>query len=214
MPPQARLYAVDLPGYGQSSAPAHWDINLVAQEIAAAMKNIDAQKITLIGNCSGALLGILAAREIGDRLERLVLIDPFAYLPWYFKVFVKTSFGRIAYNVSFANPVGRWLTNLSLSKHRSADTDLTDSFRGIDHNVTFNYLAMLASVEDIEQFGVLKMPIDILYGEKTFGAIRKSLVLWRNIWPHANCREVIGAGHLPIMEATARLSEMIFGAIL
>lgn len=210
MPANARLYAADLPGYGRSPAPQEWSLTAIVDEIVHAVAEIDETKITVIGNCSGAILGLLAAQRLPDRIERLVLIDPFAFMPWYFKVFVSGSFGRYAYYSTFANPVGRWLANVSLKRKRTANSDLTHSFGAVNHNISQRYLALLAEVKEIAQFDNLRMPIDIVYGEKTFSAVKESVARWKNIWPQARATQLAGAGHLPIEEATKQLSEIVF----
>ncbi|HXG66227.1 MAG TPA: alpha/beta fold hydrolase [Blastocatellia bacterium] len=210
LPEGAALYCPDLPGYGLSPAPRKWSLAAIAEEIVAAISEIDAPRVTLIGNCSGAILGLFAAEAAGERIERLVLIDPFAFIPWYFRVFTNTSFGKYAYHSTFANPFGRWITNLSLRNRRAADSDLTGSFKRVNHEVSFQYLKLLAATGDIAQFRDLRMPIDIVYGEKTFGAVKQSVALWQGIWPHARCHRLAGAGHLPIEEAAAQLSDIAF----
>ena len=209
----ASLYSADLPGCGQSPALPNLTLALVTDEIVKAVLAVvpPGKQITLIGNCSGALLGLLAAGPLEARVSRLVLIDPFAYWPWYFRVFVAKSFGRYAYRTTFANPFGRWLTNQSLRSHRTAETDLTNSFDHIDHDVAQSYLALLAEVEGIERFaGLRRLPIEIVYGERTFGAVKKSIAMWQKIWPQARACMLTGAGHLPILEATVALSEIVF----
>ncbi|HEV2666776.1 MAG TPA: alpha/beta fold hydrolase, partial [Blastocatellia bacterium] len=127
LPAGVALYSADLPGYGRSPAPRRWELAEITDEIASEVVAIDSP-VTIIGNCSGAVFALLAAERLPLRIERLILIDPFAYLPWYFKIFLHKRIGRYAYYSTFANPLGRWLTNLSLSKHRTAETDLTESF--------------------------------------------------------------------------------------
>jgi len=213
MPASAALYSADLPGCGQSPALSNLNVDSVTDEIVKAVLVAvpPGKQVTLIGNCSGAILGLLAAGRIEERVRRLVLIDPFAYWPWYFRVFVAKSFGRYAYRTTFANPFGRWLTNQSLRGHRTAETDLTNSFGEIDHDVAQRYLALLAEVGGIARFANLRrVPIEIVYGERTFGAVKKSVGMWQKIWPQSRARVLAGAGHLPIMEATEALSEIVF----
>jgi pimeloyl-ACP methyl ester carboxylesterase len=210
LPAHASLYSADLPGYGKSPAPRSWELSIIADEIGAAINSIDASEVTLIGNCSGANMALFAAQKLGPRIHRFVLIDPFAYMPWYFKLFLVQNFGRYAYLTTFANPLGRRLTNLSLKGHRTAQTDLTNSFARVNHEVTYNYLSLLGQVDNIAQFGGLSMPVDIAYGARTFGAVKKSVALWQSIWPQARAWQLEGAGHLPIEEATAQLCEIIF----
>lgn len=210
LPAEVSLYSADLPGCGQSPAPVRWELSAIVEEIAETIAKLEAREITLIGNCSGALLGLLAATRIPHKFRRLVLIDPFAYWPWYFKVFVSPGFGKYAYYTTFANPVGRWLTNRSLKAKRTADSDLTHSFAAINHEMVYRYLTLLTGIDGIAQFSSLHMAIDIVYGERTFGAVKQSTELWRTIWPQARCQQLKAAGHLPIEEATKQLSELIF----
>jgi pimeloyl-ACP methyl ester carboxylesterase len=210
MPPGFTLYSPDLPGYGQSPAPWAWTLEACTAEIGALLAGLPAERFTLLGNCSGALLGLLAVPGLVERVERLVLLDPFAFMPGYFRLFLARPFGKYAYYSAFANPLGRWITNRSLAKHRSKTSDLTGSFRRVNHEVSFRYLELLASLGSIERFRAVRVPTDILYGARSFQAIKQSVVLWQALWPHAQVWELAGAGHLPILEATDALSRILF----
>jgi pimeloyl-ACP methyl ester carboxylesterase len=212
VPADSSLYAADLPGYGLSPAPKEWTLEAIVGEVAEAISKVG-RPMTLIGNCSGAIFALLAAgrgRDVAGRISRFVMIDPFAFMPWYFKLFVEASFGRIAYSTTFANPVGRWVTNLSLKRRRSNQSDLTRSFARIDQQIAYRYLEMLRGLDNIDQFKGLRAPVEIIYGEKSFAAVRRSVEMWKEIWPRARAIELAGVGHLPIEEATRPLSEIIF----
>lgn len=212
LPDEVTFYSADLPGCGQSPKPAVWELAALTEVIGAALQKLTADRFTLVGNCSGALLGLLAAPPLLGRIERFVLIDPFAFVPWYFRLFVEWRFGKYAYYSTFANPIGRWLTNLSLAQHRNEETDLTGSFSRVDHEVSFRYLEILASIGSIERFRPLHAPADILFGARSFRAVKQSVAMWQALWPHVRCWELARAGHLPILEATDELSRIIFSA--
>lgn len=220
LPAGVTFYSADLPGVGKSPLPTKWDIDEVTSIIAEAVLKETKSKITIIGSCSGGLLSLFVAKYLqekndGEKIKRLILIDPFASFPWYFKVFVAKQMGKIgwyAYCSTFANPIGRRLTNMSLKNHRAMETNLTRSFQDSDHRVTYNYLKMLYEAGRSEQFEGLQIPIDIVYGEKTFGAVKKSIRSWKKILTHCREIELKGAGHLPIEEATAQLAAILYQA--
>ena len=212
LPGEATLYSADLPGYGRSPAPRRWELSAIIDEICACVSSMGLHQVTIIGNCSGGILGVLTAARLSTQIERLVMIDPFAYVPWYFKVFVETSFGKYAYYSTFANPLGRWLTNLSLSRHRQPETSLTASFASVNHEASYQYLVLLSQIGGIDQLPQIQTPMEIGYGARTFGAVKKSIVHWQHRYPQARRWELAGAGHLPLAEATEQLSRMIFGA--
>ena len=213
MPAEATFASADLPGYGQSAGTADLTLAGLAGVVADAMERIERPTFALVGNCSGALVGLTALElrpSLVGRVERLVLIAPVAYTPWNFRFFVSPPIGRYAYYSTFANPLGRWLTNLSLRGHRAEETDLTHSFSAVDHAVSYRYLEMLTGIGSIDRWEGIRLETDLVYGARTFGAIRKSIGMWRAMWPHARLHELQTAGHLPIQEATEELSRILF----
>jgi pimeloyl-ACP methyl ester carboxylesterase len=191
LPAEVSFYSVDLPGYGQSPPPlGEWNLTTVAEEIGATIDKLAVERFTLVGNCSGALLGLQAVPSRLARIERLVLLDAFAFVPWYFRLFIEKPFGTYAYYSTFANPLGRWITNLSLARHRAAATDLTGSFGKVDHTVSLRYLELLASIGGIERFRDVHAPTDIVYGARSFQAVKASVAMWQALWPHAKSWEL------------------------
>ena len=209
LPDDVSLFAADLPANGRSPRPAEWSLAWFENALGEVMTALPGERFTLVGNCSGALLGLLAAPRVWSRIERFVLIDPFAFMPWYFKLFDLPVIGKLAYASSFANPLGRWLTNLSLANHRQDATDLTEAFERIDHAAALKYLKLFNSIGSLERFRPLVAPTDICFGARSFKAIKTSVEMWQTMWPHAHAHE-LAAGHLPIEEATAALSRLIF----
>ncbi len=209
MPEDVTFYSADLPGCGASSPPLEWRMDAVADEIAGELEKLD-RPVTLVGNCSGANIAFFVAKRIPDLIERMVTIDAFAHWPWYFRVFVNRTFGRYAYRTTFENPVGRWMTNLSLSGKRDGDTSLTAGFTRVDHRATYQYLMLLRDSGEVEQFCAFTMPIDITYGEKTFEDVKKSAALFARLWPQSRVTCLSNAGHLPILEAPEALRDVLF----
>jgi pimeloyl-ACP methyl ester carboxylesterase len=214
VPAHASLYSFDLPGCGRSPSPREWNVETIVGEIVEAVANVGSddgtRAITLIGNCGGAILSLMAACRASQLIERVVMIDAFAYLPRYFKLFLNENYGRRAYDATFANPVGRWLTNQSLRSHRTGASDLTASFDAVNHETQRRYLALYSEMGALEQFSELRVPVEIVYGEKSFGAVRKSAALWQSVLPNARVSKLVGAGHTPMAEATEQLARIIF----
>ncbi len=214
LPATLSLYAPDLPGCGQSPPPREWRLEAVLDELIELTQVLPAP-ITLLGNCSGAILGLCVARRLyqnnqGGRLRRLVLIDPFAYWPWYFRVFASDSLGSYAYRLSFGTALGRRLINLALIARRRRQTDLTEGFRLGSPAVALGYLRLLREVRDVNEFAGLPLAVRILHGERTFRAVRRSLERFRALWVDVDVRSIPGAGHLPLREAPAAVAASIF----
>ena len=171
--------------------------------------------VTLLGSCSGAILGAFVVRELHSMgqprvVERLVMIDPFAFCPWYFRIFLTPMVGPMMYAAAFANPCGRGITNFLLREKRAEDTDLMHSFAAVNHHVVWQYLKMLSKCGRPGQFRGLDVPVDILYGEKTFAAVRRSVKEWAEALPQARICELAGVGHLPIQENSSEVARLLF----
>lgn len=210
VPRSASVFALDLPGYGRSSPPTDWSAGTVGAAVAGVLSEIDSADVTVVGNCSGAVFALIAAQLAPDRVRRIVLIDAFAFVPWYFKVFVHPRYGEMAYRSTFANPIGRFFTNASLRNRRSGDTHLTESFRKIPAEVSLQYLRMLDQIGNIDRFAGIHAPIDLVYGAKTFAAVKDSVGRWQALWPQARAWELEGAGHLPIEDAGPAVAAILF----
>ena len=206
LPGDLTLWCPDLPGCGRSSAPALWTLDAVSAEIADFASSLGGP-LEILGTCSGALFALEVALRIP--VTRVIMVDAFAYWPVWFRVFLAPGWGHYAYYTAFANPVGRWLTNRSLAKHRTDSTNLTNGFERVNHATTLRYLRMLAEVKSVDRYLPIRTPIELLYGEKSFRAIRDSAAMWQRVFPGAPIHELAGAGHLPIAEATSRIREIL-----
>jgi pimeloyl-ACP methyl ester carboxylesterase len=212
LPAGARMLAADLPGCGQSPEPHRWSLPAVTQEIVEAIEETG-ERVTLVGTCIGALLAMCAARECPDLVRRLVVIDAFARWPWYFRVFTARGWGKYAYASTFANPAGRWITNAALASRRTDSSDLTSGFVTMKHAAALEYLRILGEIASPAEFRTLSLPVDVIFGERTFRAARESAAVWQQMWPWARVSEIRGAGHLAIGEAAPAIARIVFEGV-
>lgn len=204
------FYAADLPGCGSTPAPTHWSTEAILTDIIETIRAIETRPVTMVGHCGGAVFGLFAARRKPELIERVVAIDPFAYLPRYFRIFTGSGFGRRAYDATFANSFGRWLTKSALNAGRENQTDLTQSFNSVDHEAARQYLELFAAIDSVKEFRGINAKIDLVYGEHSFGAVKKSVVMFREVLPHARAVQLSSARHMPFSEATTQLAEILF----
>ena len=174
------------------------------------LENRDIRSCTLVGFCSGAGLALMVAARAPAKVKRVVMIDPFAFVPWYFRIFLSGGFGRRAYAATFQTSAGRKITDWVLKRLQTSEADFTNAFIDLDHKVTLRYLQLLSHVDISKQFDSLKMGIDILYGEHTFDAVRKSVEIFSRLLPQVKVTELRGVGHLPMIKGARQLAAIIF----
>lgn len=96
-----RVYAPDMPGYGETGEPLSYDARSVAENVAELLENISAQGVHLIGHDWGGMIGHYIATEHPASVRSFVaassphpsafsavLRDPFQLLrSWYVMLF-------------------------------------------------------------------------------------------------------------------------------
>lgn len=212
IPNGVSFYAADLPGCGSTLAPAKWSLDAIVADIIETIRSVESRPVTIVGHCGGAVFGLLAARIDEDLIERVVAIDPFAYLPRYLRLFTGEGFGRHAYDATFASSLGRRITSSALNAGRENKTDLTASFEAVDHESARNYLDLFASIDSVEEFRGIKVDVDLVYGERSFRAVKKSIEMFREVLPQARTVKLTNARHMPFSEATAEMTRILFSA--
>lgn len=207
----ACFMGLDLPGYGDSAPPTRWKLEAVAEQIVATIdRELGSGPVSVVGSCSGGIVALFVAPLLGERMERFIFLEPFAYVPEYLRIFLKPAVGRLFYYSAFGNPIGRWITNTALSGHRQDDTDMMSSFAQGSLKVPLEYLRLFDSIPRPDDFADFPGQIELVHGEHTFDAIRDSVDTWSAIWPHATRLEVEGSGHLILKEAPDAVAELVF----
>ncbi len=211
LPADATLVGLDLPGYAESAPPTSWQLEAIAAQIVATIdRDVGRGRVSLLGSCSGGIVALFVAPLLGERLDRFIFLEPFAFVPEYLRIFLKPAVGRLFYYSAFGNPIGRWITNTALAGHRQDDTDMMSSFAKGSLEVPLKYLRLFDAIPAPEDFAALPGQIELVYGERTFDAIRESVDTWSRIWPHAVRKEVGGSGHLILHEAPDEVADLVF----
>ncbi|BCW98869.1 MAG: alpha/beta hydrolase [Armatimonadota bacterium] len=208
LPTGFRLLSPDLPGYGESLRPDSWDVGTILDAVEKALKSFGAFPCVMAGFCSGAALAAMLARREGVA-TRLVMIDPFAFVPWYFRLFLAGSFGRRAYSTTFQSAAGRAVTDRILKRMQRSGEDFTRAFESLDHEVTLQYLRLLNTLDARRELRGFGLPVDIVHGDRTFGAVRRSVEIYRQLLPQARVHVLRGAGHLPMVRAAAEIAAIL-----
>lgn len=210
LPEDVTLLRLDLPGYAASPAPDRWDMDAVCADVLAALDEHGVGRFELVGTCSGALIALSVAQRAPERVQALSLLEAFAWVPWYFAVFVTPVLGPVAYYSTFANPVGRWITARSLRGVGDGTTDLAEGFGEGDVSVPLRYLRMVCGLRDWRTFADVRAPVRLAWGERSFSAVTDGVARWRELWPDAPGTVIAGAGHLPVQENPSAAAAFVF----
>ncbi|XP_058820291.1 (Lyso)-N-acylphosphatidylethanolamine lipase [Topomyia yanbarensis] len=139
------LYAIDVLGFGRSSRPVFADDAMVAEKqlvksIDEWRKEMGLKKMIVLGHSMGGFLAASYALSYPDRVEHLILADPWGFpekptdlesrykIPWWAKPIVALAkSGNPLWVVRFFGPLGSWL----IGKTRG---DIMRKFSGVVTN--------------------------------------------------------------------------------
>lgn len=212
-PKDTALYLVDQPGCGASADPEAWTTEAIAAPIVDLVRNLEEEHVTIAGTCSGAVVGMFVALAVPHRVQRLLLIDPFLEPPWYFKMFTLPLLGALFYFSTFANPIGRWIVNLSMSKKKRAGVDVTNGFAGANPMRALRYLEALVATPRpaARALRSLAPKTEIAIGSRTFRAVVRGVQAFRaRYWRRVKVTVLDGAGHLPHIETPRALAAFVW----
>ena len=212
LPETARLLAFDLPGVGLSPAPGVWSNAALVEPLEAALGELNLPALTVIGVCGGVGPALELARRRPDLVKRLVLVDPFTFVPWYLRLFTTQPLGAFFYWWTFANPVGRRLTDGALAGRRAEGTSLTEGFGHVRHDHNRGQLRAFcdAAARPLREYAAFGGAMDVLYGERTFRAVHRSVTQLQETFRSVRVWKIPGAGHLPMHEAPDRVAAAVF----
>ena len=209
LPDGVGLVAPDMPGHGRSPRLDPWTREELVDTLCRSLEPHVQRPMTLIGNCSGSLVALMLAMARPEWVERLILIEPFAYMPWYFRVFLTPVAGRLFYATAFENPIGRWFVDQTAGARNGDEGDLAESFGALDPEIPLLNLRLLSDMGYPEDYAPLSVPIDLVHGDRTFAAVRDSVAIWQEVWPDAEVHEVTDAGHLLVLERPEEVVRII-----
>lgn len=71
-----RVIEVDLPGHGESRAPATYSIDGMAADVAALGRQVGLSRAVLVGHSMGAMVALALSRQAPELVTSVILVDP------------------------------------------------------------------------------------------------------------------------------------------
>jgi pimeloyl-ACP methyl ester carboxylesterase len=220
------VFAVDMPGHGESDAPCHLDCSMPAQagRVSALLERLKLEAVDVVG-CSwgGAIAMLLAAQSA--KVRSLVLAAPVN--PWsnFGTGRIRFLVGRLGsaflrtvwpasgplYRIALARMYGdpRWLTPETVEGYRSIVmrpgrvNNILNTLCNWEKDVN----ALRAEIPKIKARSLL------IWGTRDGAVDVRSAEVLKQALPQCQLKIIEGAGHLPFEETPEEFNRLVLGFI-
>lgn len=155
-----KVYAPDLPGFGQSSLPpVPWGVNEYTHFINGFFKKLEIARSYVIAHSFGGRVGLMLAANFPERVEKLVLIDSAGIRPKRtIKYYLRIGLAKMVKRVFFTRFFGEKVKDALFTLMGSEDYRKAGKMRGTLVKVVNEDLKYLLPK--------VKAPTLIVWGEK------------------------------------------------
>ncbi len=219
-----RVYAIDLPGSGDSDKPRHvrYDAYEAADFLHKFLNKLNIHRISLIGNSAGGLISAIYAINHPDRVAALVLVSSAGLdrpLAWFLRLASVPLLGRLLHFWQGKSPKhilrSVFYTPKALSEElfhelarvrtlREARIAVIKSIQG-----GVNLLGLRKRMRILERLRNVDVPLLIVWGrEDKIIPVSHAYLAAREL-PRAQVCIIPNCGHWPQMEKAEEFNEMV-----
>jgi pimeloyl-ACP methyl ester carboxylesterase len=202
--PVATVYALDLPGFGESELPpAPWGVEDYQAFVASFMDSLAIEAPTIVGHSNGGRIAIRMASTEPSRMSRLVLVDsagirPKRTLRWYRRVGM-AKVGK--YAARFMGAPGERLRSLLVGRAASADYAAAGPLRPT--------LVKLVNVDLRPFMSSIKVPTLLVWGSQDADTPLAAAREMERLIPDAGLVVLDGAGHYSYLDQPVRFARIV-----
>jgi pimeloyl-ACP methyl ester carboxylesterase len=218
-----RVLAIDLPGHGYSSIPAHarFDEPFFRESVIEFVEKLDLEKLIVLGESIGGVLALVLAATIPNRINRVFSLNPYDYgekfgggirrsrygfIIGLFALFggftIETSFAlKLVLSGGFADP-----TNLPQSLFLElVRAGHQKGYRRAEYLLYKHWRSWLGAAKF---YHMIRVPVTLVYGEQDWSNPREREDRKMQI-PGMQFVVLPAAGHFSALEVPTRLAEIV-----
>lgn len=202
--PLATVYALDLPGHGQSALPGEpWGVGEYQSFVAAFMDELEIVRPTILGHSNGGRIAIRMAATEPERATRLVLVDsagirPKRTLRYYRRVGI-AKVGK--YAARYLGAPGERLRGRIIGKVASTDYAAAGEMRPT--------LVRLVNSDLREYLPRIAVPTLLVWGADDTETPLTDAHLMEKLIPDAGLVVLDDAGHYSYLDQSARFNRIV-----
>jgi pimeloyl-ACP methyl ester carboxylesterase len=202
--PVATVYALDLPGFGQSELPpTPWGVEEYQAFVAAFMDTLAIERPTILGHSNGGRIAIRMASSEPERASRLVLVDSAGIRPKRtFRYYRRVGMAKVGkYAARFLGSPGERLRARLVGRVASADYLAAGEMRPT--------LVKLVNADLRPFMPAVKVPTLLVWGSQDTDTPLSAAREMERLIPDAGLVVLEGAGHFSYLDQPARFAHIV-----
>lgn len=209
-------YALDLLGHGDSpkpEEPGRYQIEAVYDWLENWLLGLELKKSpTLVGHSMGAYLALEYALRHGEKIARLVLIDPF-YSKKQASLFLRLATRRPEVSVKVLEAAPEWVVvpivkldrNVTAHLHPDMVHQIASDYKRLDPKI----MHATPSADITPSLDQIQNETLVIWGEKDLTLNAKSFPMLVEQLPNCEGRPIRKAGHTPHLTERERVNRLI-----
>ena len=223
------VYAVDLPGHGQSSIDRRgaYDEPYFRSSMISFIEALDLKDVTLMGESIGGVLSLTLAGSLPDRVKSVIASNPYDYDRYYAdgvrrgNLFANVILGSFqipvlgAINAALENRLflgwiirGGVVTNKNMPWDLVAVFDRAGRRRGFRAVERKTFARWRSWSEARALYGRVKVPVTIIYGNRDWSTLEERARNESEL-PHARIVILENTGHFAVLERSREIAQVI-----
>jgi pimeloyl-ACP methyl ester carboxylesterase len=201
--PVATVYALDLPGHGQSALPPEpWGVAEYQAFVAAFMDELEIKRPAIVGHSNGGRIAIRMAATEPERAARLVLVDSAGIRPKRtFRYYRRVGMAKVGkYAARYLGKPGERLRARIVGRVASTDYAAAGEMRPT--------LVRLVNSDLREYLSRISVPTLLVWGADDADTPVADGRLMEQLIPDAGLVVLEGAGHYSYIDQAARFARI------
>lgn len=212
------VYRPAWPGYGNSPPLPDFSIEDLVEIGKYFIQSLGDPSVTLVGNCLGGNVAMELARRHPEMVRRLILIELYAYFPWYYVLLLVSGLNRMLYRFAFKTRIGFSILNSFMPLQKTnGNNGWMYTWEGFNRTSVESALGFLKAIRRFSKrmhrvyIDSYRSSLPVIYveGGRSFGPVKDFIDLARLCFLDLTVVGIPESLHNPVVEQPTLFSQRI-----
>jgi len=180
-----RVISLDLPGFGGSDEVNKADFQKIINLIDGFTQELKLEHFSILGQCMGSAFVLDYAIKYQAKIEKIILVEPMLYLPWWFKTLLIPKVNKVIIKAFIKYKILSGLINrYGPTRGFKRDIKRMKILKRVNLNAALQYVKLLKEYSGEmhkERIKKITVPVTVINGRKTFRQVKVTVKLLKTL---------------------------------